>query len=112
MVRAAAKGCQLSVRKLPRNKLVGQVLTHDETTKKDLEWVEAGEGVVTDLDMLRHYEVGSYALEPGVEYHEIESVVMPADALVLIKVTFWLSEEDAITEYHVCDIPTEALRKK
>ncbi len=107
-VYAGAKGCELMLRKLDRTKVSGQALAYDYSNNKSMKWSESGTELLPNLDMLRHYDPGTYWLEPGVEYHEIESIVIPKDGLIVVKTTFWVGDADvdAITEYKLCDIPS------
>jgi hypothetical protein len=96
-------GCQLSVRRLSTNAAAGTVLATESPTNRVVRWQEAGEPVITDVDMLRHYDPGTYQLEPGVAYHEMEAVVLPQGSFYLVKVSFWAGENDSdvVTEYRM-----------
>ena len=90
-----SKGCRVSVRKLPNDLKAGEVLERDR-----------GELLVGDVDILEHYRekegYAGYEIEPGCEYHELISVVVPEGDIFVIKATFWWKENsDAITEHCV-----------
>jgi len=90
-----SKGCRVSVRKLPKDARAGEVLERDR-----------GELLVEDVDILEHYrENGGYAgyeIEPGCEYHELMTVIVPEGDILVIKGRFWWKENsDAITEHCV-----------
>jgi len=113
-------GCLLSVRRLAGDAKAQNVLAADMRTGTLLRWQDAGESVVTDVDMLRHYDPGTYELEPGVEYHELEAVVLPEGSLFLVKVSFsaGTNDNDVITEYRLVstqqltsEAPNQALQR-
>lgn len=93
------KGCCVSVSKLRRDFPSGSVIDRN-----------VGRLLIKDVDVLRHYrrngQYTHYVIEPGCEYHELEAVVAPRGATLLVEARFWWKDDDdSIAEHCIVDIP-------
>jgi hypothetical protein len=93
IVRVSKEGCLVSVELVPA----------DQPLYKRLKFGE-GRAVVKDVNILDEYYVGqpwNYEIEPGNEYHEIYSAVMPKGQFAHVRVSLPLPKDDALTEYRL-----------
>ncbi len=101
-----SKGCTVAIRRVPAGLRDGQAVT----------WRSA-EPFGEELDILTQYreyaeaddyENEVYTLDPGGEYREQHSVIVPRGCIYLIEVTFWARHNrDSLTEYSCCPVDLE-----
>jgi hypothetical protein len=92
-IKAGEAGCRLSVWQ------VADTLGVTETVG-----VEGDRPFINDRDLLARYDPSlPYVIGPGVTYRESESVVLPNEEVIAVKVTFYFGDldEDAQTERRI-----------
>lgn len=95
-VRPIESGIKLSVKQLPENKDVGSLLHWNDGTDL-LDRIDVIHIANPDKD----YDVSVYRLEPGDEYRELLSLVVPSVVLVMARLEYRGSEDDHVWVYRI-----------
>ena len=83
-------GLALTLKEVPKDAKVGHI---------DMEKIPA---ILSVPDLVKKYD--GYRLEPGVEYNEVETFVLPIGNTYLIEAELNLDDSTSVGSYHVVQI--------